>query len=74
MYKSKTAKRQTSEEVDQITIVSLYQVDDLTQHHCGYCDRNGSVSVGMSAETMTIQDYQLLIDRGWRRLNFSLHN
>jgi len=70
MYKSKTSKRQTSEEAEPITAVSLYQVDDLTPHHCGYCDEEGSVSVGISAESMTIQDYQLLIDRGWRRLSF----
>ena len=28
------------------TNVSLYDVDNLLPHHCGYCDTNGSVSVG----------------------------
>ena len=65
MQKSKAGNDQTSEQLT--TTVSLYSVDDFTPHHCGYCDKDGSVSIGMSAETITIQDYQLLIDRGWRR-------
>ncbi|RNA23215.1 arginyl-tRNA-- transferase 1-like isoform X2 [Brachionus plicatilis] len=47
--------------------VSLYTIDNPIPHHCGYCDTKGSVSSGMTAEKMTIQDYQSLIDRGWRR-------
>ncbi|XP_071605725.1 arginyl-tRNA--protein transferase 1 isoform X4 [Heliangelus exortis] len=37
-------------------------------YRCGYCasDR-GKVSAGMWAHSMTVQDYQDLIDRGWRR-------
>ncbi|XP_051049106.1 arginyl-tRNA--protein transferase 1 isoform X2 [Phodopus roborovskii] len=39
---------------------SLYQ--------CGYCkDDSCSVSYGMWAHSLTVQDYQDLIDRGWRR-------
>ncbi|XP_053926851.1 arginyl-tRNA--protein transferase 1 isoform X3 [Cuculus canorus] len=35
---------------------------------CGYCGaRGGKVSAGMWAHSMTVQDYQDLIDRGWRR-------
>ncbi|XP_036754900.2 arginyl-tRNA--protein transferase 1 isoform X10 [Manis pentadactyla] len=35
---------------------------------CGYCDlEEGKASCGMWAHSMTAQDYQDLIDRGWRR-------
>ncbi|XP_036915509.1 arginyl-tRNA--protein transferase 1 isoform X8 [Sturnira hondurensis] len=37
-------------------------------YHCGYCDsQEGKASCGMWAHSMTVQDYQDLIDRGWRR-------
>ncbi|XP_060781372.1 arginyl-tRNA--protein transferase 1 isoform X2 [Neoarius graeffei] len=37
-------------------------------HRCGYCkDASGSFSHGMWAHSLTVQDYQDLIDRGWRR-------
>ncbi|XP_043841799.1 arginyl-tRNA--protein transferase 1 isoform X4 [Dromiciops gliroides] len=37
-------------------------------YRCGYCDSpGGKVSSGMWAHSMTVQDYQDLIDRGWRR-------
>ncbi|XP_004751853.1 arginyl-tRNA--protein transferase 1 isoform X3 [Mustela nigripes] len=37
-------------------------------YHCGYCgSEEGKVSCGMWAHSMTVQDYQDLIDRGWRR-------
>ncbi|XP_029416587.1 arginyl-tRNA--protein transferase 1 isoform X2 [Nannospalax galili] len=37
-------------------------------YRCGYCDSNeGKASCGMWAHSMTVQDYQDLIDRGWRR-------
>uniref|UniRef100_A0A4X2LMZ3 Arginyl-tRNA--protein transferase 1 n=1 Tax=Vombatus ursinus TaxID=29139 RepID=A0A4X2LMZ3_VOMUR len=37
-------------------------------YRCGYCDSPaGKVSSGMWAHSMTVQDYQALIDRGWRR-------
>ncbi|XP_070288113.1 arginyl-tRNA--protein transferase 1 isoform X4 [Myotis yumanensis] len=37
-------------------------------YHCGYCDSAaGKASCGMWAHSMTVQDYQDLIDRGWRR-------
>lgn len=39
-----------------------------TSFQCGYCKSNfGSCSHGMWAHSMTVQDYQDLIDRGWRR-------
>ncbi|KAM9327162.1 arginyl-tRNA--protein transferase 1 [Gastrophryne carolinensis] len=35
---------------------------------CGYCKSDtGNVSHGMWAHSLTVQDYQDLIDRGWRR-------
>ncbi|KAI7805143.1 arginyl-tRNA--protein transferase 1 [Triplophysa rosa] len=37
-------------------------------HRCGYCGNAwGKASYGMWSHTMTVQDYQDLIDRGWRR-------
>ncbi|XP_039599406.1 arginyl-tRNA--protein transferase 1 isoform X1 [Polypterus senegalus] len=37
-------------------------------YRCGYCGAsNSKVSYGMWAHVMTVQDYQDLIDRGWRR-------
>uniref|UniRef100_A0A9J7WWF9 Arginyl-tRNA--protein transferase 1 n=1 Tax=Cyprinus carpio carpio TaxID=630221 RepID=A0A9J7WWF9_CYPCA len=37
-------------------------------YRCGYCgNAGGKASYGMWSHTMTVQDYQDLIDRGWRR-------
>ncbi|XP_051049112.1 arginyl-tRNA--protein transferase 1 isoform X6 [Phodopus roborovskii] len=37
-------------------------------YYCGYCEsREGKASCGMWAHSLTVQDYQDLIDRGWRR-------
>ncbi|TDH01054.1 hypothetical protein EPR50_G00176130 [Perca flavescens] len=37
-------------------------------YRCGYCKNDeGNFSHGMWSHTMTVQDYQDLIDRGWRR-------
>lgn len=37
-------------------------------HRCGYCkSQDGSVSRGMWTHRLTVEDYQDLIDRGWRR-------
>uniref|UniRef100_A0A8C6UAM4 Arginyl-tRNA--protein transferase 1 n=1 Tax=Neogobius melanostomus TaxID=47308 RepID=A0A8C6UAM4_9GOBI len=37
-------------------------------YQCGYCKNStGNFSHGMWSHTMTVQDYQDLIDRGWRR-------
>ncbi|XP_015280885.1 PREDICTED: arginyl-tRNA--protein transferase 1 isoform X3 [Gekko japonicus] len=39
-----------------------------TGYRCGYCNSaQAKVSYGMWAHSMTAQDYQDLIDRGWRR-------
>lgn len=37
-----------SEQQNQATIVSLYDIDDLNAHHCGYCNENGNISIGFS--------------------------
>ncbi|XP_016280989.1 arginyl-tRNA--protein transferase 1 isoform X4 [Monodelphis domestica] len=48
------------------TIVEYFEGEDF--YHCGYCkNETGSRSNGMWAHSMTVQDYQDLIDRGWRR-------
>lgn len=37
-------------------------------HQCGYCkSEEGSISHGLWTHTLTVEDYQDLIDRGWRR-------
>uniref|UniRef100_A0A803TGH5 Arginyl-tRNA--protein transferase 1 n=1 Tax=Anolis carolinensis TaxID=28377 RepID=A0A803TGH5_ANOCA len=37
-------------------------------YRCGYCKNDtGNLSQGMWAHSLTVQDYQDLIDRGWRR-------
>ncbi|XP_020642139.3 arginyl-tRNA--protein transferase 1 isoform X5 [Pogona vitticeps] len=37
-------------------------------YRCGYCGvSRGKVSTGMWAHSLTVEDYQDLIDRGWRR-------
>ncbi|XP_034040227.1 arginyl-tRNA--protein transferase 1 isoform X1 [Thalassophryne amazonica] len=37
-------------------------------HRCGYCkNEEGNFSHGMWSHTLSVQDYQDLIDRGWRR-------
>jgi arginyl-tRNA--protein-N-Asp/Glu arginylyltransferase len=67
--KSSTASASPSnnDQASQPTLVSLYEIDDVTPHRCGYCGTNGSTSIGMSSDLMQIVDYQQLIDRGWRR-------
>ncbi|XP_036591059.1 arginyl-tRNA--protein transferase 1 isoform X4 [Trichosurus vulpecula] len=48
------------------TIVEYFEGEDF--YSCGYCkNESGSRSNGMWAHSMTVQDYQALIDRGWRR-------
>uniref|UniRef100_A0A8C4NX94 Arginyl-tRNA--protein transferase 1 n=1 Tax=Dicentrarchus labrax TaxID=13489 RepID=A0A8C4NX94_DICLA len=48
------------------TIVEYFGGDD--GYRCGYCkNEKGNFSHGMWTHTMTVQDYQDLIDRGWRR-------
>ncbi|KAL0964185.1 hypothetical protein UPYG_G00320390 [Umbra pygmaea] len=48
------------------TIVEYFGGDD--GYRCGYCkNEKGNFSHGMWSHTMTVQDYQDLLDRGWRR-------
>ncbi|XP_052006802.1 arginyl-tRNA--protein transferase 1-like isoform X2 [Xyrauchen texanus] len=48
------------------SIVEYFGGDD--GYRCGYCKHEkGNLSHGMWSHTMTVQDYQELIDRGWRR-------
>ena len=55
--------------MDDISIVEYFPHEaGKAGHHCGYCkSENGSISYGMWAHTLTCEDYQDLIDRGWRR-------
>lgn len=46
----------------------FYSEEGPKGHKCGYCkSRDGSVSHGMWTHRLTVEDYQDLIDRGWRR-------
>ncbi|XP_076831774.1 arginyl-tRNA--protein transferase 1 isoform X2 [Brachyhypopomus gauderio] len=48
------------------TVVEYFGGDD--GHRCGYCKNDkGNLSHGMWSHAMRVQDYQDLIDRGWRR-------
>ncbi|KAK9719464.1 Arginine-tRNA-protein transferase, C terminus [Popillia japonica] len=52
--------------INNISIVHWFP--HVEKHRCGYCkSENGSISYGMWADSMTVNDYQNLIDRGWRR-------
>ncbi|CAO2583556.1 Arginyl-tRNA--protein transferase 1 [Lemmus lemmus] len=49
-----------------LSLVEYFESQTLFQ--CGYCKNVAcSVSNGMWAHSLTVQDYQDLIDRGWRR-------
>ena len=44
---SSTLSSTTSHESSQNhTLVSLYDIDDVSPRHCGYCNENGNVSIG----------------------------
>lgn len=47
------------------TIVEEYP--DNMNYHCGYCKNDKACSTGVWAHAMNAEDYQALIDRGWRR-------
>eukprot|EP00731_Ephydatia_muelleri_P018197 Em0011g237a len=54
--------------MDDISVVEYFHKEDKEGHHCGYCkSEDGSISYGMWAHSLTCEDYQDLIDRGWRR-------
>jgi hypothetical protein len=50
MSKSKTTSKSSStlshESNQNHTLVSLYDIDDVSPRHCGYCNENGNVSIG----------------------------
>lgn len=48
--------------------VFMYSPDEPEGHRCGYCKSpDTNVSQGMWTHSLTVEDYQDLIDRGWRR-------
>ncbi|KAG9508845.1 NAD-dependent protein deacetylase Sirt6, partial [Fragariocoptes setiger] len=47
------------------TLVSF--IGQARKSRCGYCKKSGSVSHGMMCDRLLVQDYQHLLDRGWRR-------
>uniref|UniRef100_H2Y4K2 Arginyl-tRNA--protein transferase 1 n=1 Tax=Ciona savignyi TaxID=51511 RepID=H2Y4K2_CIOSA len=54
------------ETMDQYSIVEYF--DESEGYKCGYCkSKTTSYSQGMWAHSLNVEDYQALIDRGWRR-------
>ncbi|XP_074102536.1 arginyltransferase 1 isoform X2 [Cotesia typhae] len=54
--------------VNMFSVVDYYFTDVSRTYSCGYCKkRNSYKRHGMWAHSLTVQDYQSLIDRGWRR-------
>ncbi|XP_066992524.2 arginyl-tRNA--protein transferase 1 isoform X3 [Anabrus simplex] len=52
--------------LNNYSVVEYYAEHE--KHRCGYCkSTDTNYSHGMWAHMMTVQDYQDLIDRGWRR-------
>lgn len=55
------------------TIIDMNGMHSNTRkgHTCGYCKGKkpnpGSCSWGLSSNKMSVDDYQKLMDRGWRR-------
>ncbi|KAK0178712.1 hypothetical protein PV327_007575 [Microctonus hyperodae] len=50
------------------SVVEYYFYSEPRKYSCGYCkEKNAYKRFGMWAHTLTVQDYQNLIDRGWRR-------
>ncbi|XP_043193463.1 arginyl-tRNA--protein transferase 1-like isoform X1 [Amphibalanus amphitrite] len=48
------------------SIVQLFP--DSPGHQCGYCkSKKGFIAQGMWAHALDVQEYQALLDRGWRR-------
>ena len=49
--------------------ISTVQFLDLSSRPgpCGYCKGNEAVSQGMFIDKLTLEDYQDLLDQGWRR-------
>ncbi|XP_057667012.1 arginyl-tRNA--protein transferase 1 isoform X1 [Diorhabda carinulata] len=52
-------------DLNKVSVVRWFE--DTNKHSCGYCKSENSISQGMWAESLTVDDYQELIDRGWRR-------
>ncbi|KAI8086376.1 arginine-tRNA-protein transferase-like protein 1 [Halteromyces radiatus] len=52
----------SSQEISIVTVVGK------SEHNCGYChQKKTSHTFGIWAHSLTCEDYQALIDRGWRR-------
>ncbi|KAI9028268.1 arginine-tRNA-protein transferase [Phycomyces nitens] len=54
--------------------ISIVSIVGKRKGDCGYCHReNTSVTYGLWAEALTCEDYQTLIDHGWRRSGHYLY-
>jgi len=51
--------------MDDMSIVEYFPGEEANS--CGYCKSHGSVSRGMWTHSLTVDHYQALLDRGWRR-------
>ncbi|KAI9486987.1 MAG: arginine-tRNA-protein transferase [Benjaminiella poitrasii] len=66
---TKDHEESMSEEENEFDIgYSIISVSGPSKHNCGYCKgEDTSISFGIWAHALTCNDYQDLIDRGWRR-------
>jgi len=53
-----------AEEIAEKSVVQIYGDNEST---CGYCKSSMHVGFGVIAYRLTVEHYQALIDRGWRR-------
>jgi len=50
------------------SMINLGYLHGYDGNKCGYCENpKGSITMGFSASHLSLQDYQDLMDRGWRR-------
>ena len=68
-----TQHTSNSEAKTYIDLSSCHVASETFSEHCGYCKgrdkpgRRGHASWGFKSSKMTISDYDMLMNRGWRR-------
>lgn len=53
--------------LNNFSLINISQVHTHTLGRCGYCQNTRWVTSGFDCAQMSLVDYQLLMDRGWRR-------
>ncbi|KAL4433360.1 hypothetical protein ABPG74_017464 [Tetrahymena malaccensis] len=52
---------------NQFSLININQVHTYTVGRCGYCQDTKWMTSGFDCAQMSLKNYQLLMDRGWRR-------